>query len=79
MSNHSLPAQGTDPIFSHKSILSNTHEQSIICSKTLICKQLLRSRSGLLANERKEKMHRLIIYKQMEQNKLFIRAETEAE
>ena len=56
-----------------------THAQNIICIETLICKQLLRSRSGLLANERKEKMHRLIIYKQMEQNKLFIQAETEAQ
>ena len=40
MSNHSLPAWGTDPPFSHKSVVSNTHEQNIICSKILICRQL---------------------------------------
>ena len=40
MSNHSLPVRGTDPPFSHKSIVSLTHEQNIICSKTLICRQL---------------------------------------
>ena len=36
MSNHSMPAWGTDPPFSHKSVVSITHEQNIICSKTLI-------------------------------------------
>ena len=40
MSNHYLPASRTDPPFSHKSIVSITHEQSIICNKTLICRQL---------------------------------------
>ena len=40
MSNHSLPAQGTDPPFSHKSVVSITHEQNIICCKTLIFRQL---------------------------------------
>ena len=40
MSNHSLSAQGTDPPFSHNSVVSVTHEQNIICSKTRICRQL---------------------------------------
>ena len=29
-----------DPPFSYKSVVSFTHEQNIICSKTLICRQL---------------------------------------
>ena len=41
MSNHSLPARGTDPPYSHKNVVSITHEQNIICSKTLICRQLV--------------------------------------
>ena len=62
MSNHSLSARGTDPPFSHKSVVSNTHEQNIICSKPLICRQLLcRSRGELSANEKEGKMHRMII------------------
>ena len=40
MSNHSLPAQGTDPPYSQKSVVSITHEENIVCSKTLICRQL---------------------------------------
>ena len=40
MSNHSLPAWGTDLPFSHESVISIMHEQNIICSKTLICRQL---------------------------------------
>ena len=32
---NSLPARGPDPPFSPKSIVSITHEQNIICSKTL--------------------------------------------
>ena len=56
MSNHSLTARGTDPPFSHKSVVSITHEQNIICSKELICRQLFcRSRGGLSANEKKGK------------------------
>ena len=51
MSNHSLTARGTDPPFSHKSVVSITHEQNIICSKTLIC----RSRGGLSANKKNGK------------------------
>ena len=51
MSNHSLTARGTDPPLSHKSVVSITHEQNIICSKTLIC----RSRGGLSANKKKGK------------------------
>ena len=61
MSNHSLPAGGTDPPFSHKSVVSITHERNIICSKTLICRQLL---AGHIVSsrpiERKEKIHRMI-------------------
>ena len=40
MSNQSLTARGTDLPFSHKSMLSITHEQNIICSRTLICRHL---------------------------------------
>ena len=40
MSNHSLPALQTDPPFSHKIVVSIMHEQNIICSKIIICKQL---------------------------------------
>ena len=40
MSNHSLRAQGTDPPFSHESAVSITQAQNIICSKTLISRQL---------------------------------------
>ena len=58
MSNHSLPALGTDPPFSLKIVVSIMHEQNIICSKTLICRQLfaghvVSSRSV----KRKEKIH----------------------
>ena len=56
MSNHCLTARGTDLPFSHKSVVSITHEQNIICSKTLICRQLFeRERGGLLANEKEGK------------------------
>ena len=53
MSNHghSLPTRGTDPSFSHKSEVSITHEQNIICSKTLIN----RSRGKLSANDKRRK------------------------
>ena len=40
MSNHSLTARGTGLPFSHKSVVSITHEQNTICSKTLIWRQL---------------------------------------
>ena len=40
MSNQSLPALGTDPPFSHKIVVSIMHEQNIICSKRIICRQL---------------------------------------
>ena len=39
MSQQSLTAQGTDLLFSHKSVVSITHEQNITCSKILICRQ----------------------------------------
>ena len=62
ISNQSLPARETNPSFSHKSVVSITHEQNIICSKTLICRQLF---AGHLVSsrpmKRKEKIHRMII------------------
>ena len=58
MSNHSLPVRGTDPPFSHKSVVSVTHEQNIICRKKLICRQLF---AGHLVSsrpmKRKEKIN----------------------
>ena len=58
MSNHSLPALGTDPPFSHKIVVSIMHEQNIICSKTIICRQLV---AGHVVSsrsvKRKEKIH----------------------
>ena len=63
MSNHFLPARGTDPPFSHKSIVSIImHEQNIICSRKLICRQLF---AGHVVSprplKRKEKIHQMII------------------
>ena len=40
MSNHSLPARGTDPPFSHKSVVSIAHQRNVVCNITLICRQL---------------------------------------
>ena len=60
MSNHSLPAKGTDQPFSLKGVVSIiTHEQNIIiCCKTLICRQLF---AGHVVSswpmKRKEKIH----------------------
>ena len=57
------PAQGTDLPFSHKGVVSFTHEQNIICSKTHLVgtthKQTIicRSHGGLLANEKEGKIH----------------------
>ena len=62
MSNHSLLAQGTDALFSHESIVSITHDQNIICSKTLVCRQLFEGH--MLSSrpmKRKEKIHRMIM------------------
>ena len=74
MSNHSMTAQESDLPFSHKSVVSVTHEQNIIRSKTrldsiaheqtIICRQeavICKSRGLLSANEKKEKMHEMII------------------
>ena len=59
MSNHSMPAQGTDPPFLDKSIVLITHEQNIICRKTLICRQLLADHVvSSRPMKRKEKIHR---------------------
>ena len=62
MSSRPLPARGTDPPFSHKSVVSMTHEQNIICSKTLIGRQLF---AGHVVSSRpmkmKEKIHRMIM------------------
>ena len=58
MSNHSLPAQGTDQLFSNKSVVSTTHEQNIISSNTLICRQLF---AGHVVSSRPMKrIHRMI-------------------
>ena len=58
MSNHTLTARGTDLPFSHKSVVSITHEQNIICSKTLICRQLFAGHVvGSRSMKRKEKIH----------------------
>ena len=62
MSNHSLPARGTDPPFSHKSVVSITHEQNIICNKTLVYRQLF---AGHVVSsqpmKRKENSYRMIL------------------
>ena len=61
MSNHSLTARGTDLPFSHKSVLSTAYEQNIICSKTLICRQLYAGHvMGSRPMKRKDKIHRMI-------------------
>ena len=61
MSKHSLPARGTDPPFSHKSVVSITHEQNIICRKTLIGRQWF---AGHVVSpwpmKKKEKIQRMI-------------------
>ena len=58
MSNHSLPALQTDPPFSHKIAVSIMHEQNIIGSKIIICRQLF---AGNVVSsrpvKRKEKIH----------------------
>ena len=62
MSNNSLTARGTDLPFSDKSVVSVTHEQDIICSKTLICGQLFAGHVvGSRSMKRKERIHRMII------------------
>ena len=62
MSNHSLTARGTDLPISHKSVMSTTHEQNIICSKTLICRQLFAGQVvGSRPIKRKDKIHRMIM------------------
>ena len=59
-------------LFSHKCVVSITHEQNIICSKThiddttheqiIICRQLFAGHVvGSRPMKRKEKMHRMII------------------
>ena len=61
MSNHSLTARGTDLPFSHRSMVSITLEQNIICSKTLICRQLFAGHVvGSWPMKKKEKIHRMI-------------------
>ena len=61
MLNHSLTAWGTDLPFSHKSVMSTAHEQNIICSKTLICRQLFAGHMvGSRPMKRKGKIHRMI-------------------
>ena len=71
MSNHSLTAQESHLLFSHKNLVSITHEQNIICGKTqldsmahvhtIICRQLLcRSRGLLSVNEKEEEEEKCI-------------------
>ena len=69
----SLTAQGSDLPFSHKSVVSVTQEQNIICSKsqldsiayeqTIICRQLF---AGHVVCSRpmktKEKTHRMVTF-----------------
>jgi len=48
--------------FSHESVLSITHEQNIIYSKTLICRQLFAGHMvSSRSKKRKEKIHRMMI------------------
>ena len=62
MLNHSLTAWGTDLLFSHMSVMSTAHEQNIICSKTLICRQLFAGHVvGSRPMKRKDKIHPIII------------------
>ena len=62
MSNHSLTARGTDLPFSHKSGISIAHEQNIISSKTLICRQLFADHVVCSRPmKRKDKIHLMII------------------
>ena len=56
MSNHSLPARGSNPPFSHKSVVSIMHEQNNICTKTLIWAVVSRSHGELSANEMEGKI-----------------------
>ena len=61
MSNHPLTAQGSDLPFSHQTVVSITHEQNIICSKTLICRQLFAGHVvGFWPMKRKEKIYHMI-------------------
>ena len=62
MSTQSLTAGGSDLPLSHKSVVSITHEQNIISSKTLICRQLFAGHVvSSWSMKRKKKMHRMII------------------
>ena len=61
MSNHPLPARGTDPPLLHEVVVSITHEKNI-CSKTLICRQLFAGHEvSSRPMKRKEKIHRMIL------------------
>ena len=72
MSNYYLSVQGSDLPFSHKSMVSITHGQNIICSKTqldsivqeqtIICKQFFVGHVVCSRPmKRKKKMHQMII------------------
>jgi len=57
-----LPAWGTNPPFLHKSMVSIMHEENIVCSKTLICRQLFADHVvSSPPMKRKEKIHRMIV------------------
>ena len=62
LSNHSLTGWGSDLPFSHDSVVSIiAHEQNIICSKTLICRQLFPGHVvGFWPMKTKEKIYRMI-------------------
>ena len=62
LSNHSLTGRGSDLPFSHESVASIAHEHNIICSKTLICRQLFAGHVvGFWPIKTKGKIHRMII------------------
>ena len=42
-------SSGTGLSFSHRSVVSITHEQNIFCGKTLICCQLFEGHVGVLS------------------------------
>ena len=66
--NPSLPAQGSNLPFSHKSLLTITHEQNIIFrwyyvwADQYLYAVICRSRGGLSADEKDEKIHRMITW-----------------
>ena len=57
-----MTGRGSDLPFSHEIVVSIAHEQNIICSKTLICRQLFAGHVvGFRPMKTKEKIYRMII------------------